>query len=91
MIASCADSKITCLIPTLNGSRDGVQNDSQVQNLRVLPFVSNLLMNYTAIFVIELGNVINMARALRDQCTFDEVRFDILELVFVGECFDILQ
>lgn len=80
---------LTSLIPSLNSSGNGIQDDGEVEDLGVLPFVCDFLMKNTAIFVIELGDPIDACWALCHQGSLNEIRQNLSELVFLGECFDI--
>lgn len=79
----------TSLIPTLDAGSDGVEDDSEVENARVLPLVSNLLGQNSAVFFIELVDGVNMGGVLSNQRSLDQVWCDISEVELGGEIFDI--
>ena len=81
----------TSLIPSLDSSCNGVENDSHVEDARVLPLVRDFLVQNAAILVVELVDLVDVMRALCYQCAFDEVLPDMGHIVVGSELLDILD
>ncbi len=81
----------TSLIPSLDSSSDGVEDDQDVENSWVLPPVRDFLMKNAAVLVIELMDLVDVMGALRDQGTFDQIAPNIMETVLGGECVHVLD
>ncbi len=79
----------TSLIPALDCSCHGVQDDGHIENTRVLPLVSDLLVQNASVIIVELVDLINVMRTLCNQGTFDEIVADIVEIMISSELLDI--
>ena len=81
----------TCLIPSLNGRRDRVQDNSEVENLRVSPPMCDFIAQSVPFMFVEVRHVLIAVRTLRDQRPFAQNRQDVHELVLLSVVFDILH
>ena len=81
----------TSLIPSLDCSCNGVEDDGHVENTRVLPPVRDFLVQNASILLVELLDLIDMVRVLCYQRAFDEVVMDIAKIVVSSELFDIRE
>jgi len=72
---------LTSLIPSLNSGGDGVQNDSDVENSRVLPLARDLLSQDTAVLIVKLVDMVDVCRALCHESTFQNVWSDVIQIV----------
>ncbi len=79
----------TSLIPALDCSGNRVQDDGHIENTRVLPLVSDLLVQNSSIIIVELVDLINVIWALCNQGTFDEIAADIVEIVVSSKLLDV--
>jgi len=77
------------LIPALNSSGNGVQDDGEVQRFRVLPPVRGFFAQLLALQLVESGNGIDEMGTLCDQRALLQHGKDVLKLVFLGIAFDI--
>lgn len=73
---------LTSLIPALNSCRDRVQNDGVIQRKRVFPAPSVLLIENTAVIIVEFGDSFNSRWGLSYHSTFLQEGQDILKAVF---------
>lgn len=64
----------TRLIPSLDSRGYGVQDDGEVEDLRMLPLVCDFLMQDPTILVVKLRDLINARRILRNKGAFDKIR-----------------
>jgi hypothetical protein len=79
----------TRLIPSLDCSCNGVEDDGHVENPRVPPLVRDFLVQNASILLVELLDLIDMVRALCYQRALDEVVTDIAKIVVGSELLDI--
>ena len=82
---------LTCLIPSLDGCRDRVQNDGEIQHLRVSPSVSVFFDEDAAILVIQLGDVVDAHRILCHQRSLLKHGDHVDQVGRPGEFLHILQ
>jgi hypothetical protein len=75
----------------LDGSCNGIEDDGEVENTRVLPLVRDLLVQNASILVIELVDLIDMVWALCYQRAFDQILSNIVEIVVGGELLNVLD
>ena len=59
----------TCLIPSLDSSGNGIQDDGKVERFGVAPSVGNFVPQGHSVTFLQFGNVIDTERVLCDQCT----------------------
>lgn len=81
----------TSLIPSLDHSCNGIEDDGEVENTRVLPLVRDFLVQNAAILIVELVDLIDMVWALCHQRAFDQVLGDVSQIVVGGELFNVLD
>jgi hypothetical protein len=77
------------LVPSLNGCRDRVKNDCEIQCSRELEAIGNLFTNGESIRLVELLNLFKESGRLRKEGAFCEEGLDVLQAVLVGEAVDI--
>ena len=82
---------ITCLVPALNSGSNGVQDDGQVEGSRISPPMGALLVQDPAILIVKLGDIVNVAWALRNESTLQDVWLNVVEIVSYGKLLDILD
>ena len=66
LVAAAGRSGLTSLIPALNSSGNGVQDDGEVERPRMPPFMRYLIAQDPTVFIVELGYAINFSWVLRD-------------------------
>jgi hypothetical protein len=64
----------TGLIPSLNSSSNGVQDNGEVENFRMFPLMCDFFTQNSAVLIVKLGDPIDVRRALCNQGTFDKIR-----------------
>ena len=66
---------------------NGVENDRHVENLRLTPLMSDLLLEDLLLFIGEVVHSGNLSRVLSSESTLFEERQDIVEIIVRGELF----
>ena len=79
------------LIPSLDGSGDGIEDDGEIKNFRMPPPMGDFRSQELTIGFVQLGHVLDRMGALCDQSTLAEEGKDVVELVLGCEVFHILQ
>jgi hypothetical protein len=79
------------LIPTLDGRGNGIEDDGEVEHARKLEAMGELFANSKTVSLIELLDLFEQERRLREERALYEKRLDILEVVVVGELVDICE
>jgi hypothetical protein len=79
------------LVPPLDCSSDGIEDDGEVQNLRVPPAVGHFLPKSLSFVLVEFGDVFEGVGRLCDQGGLAQQRQDVVEPRLFAEGFDILE
>lgn len=79
----------TSLVPSLDSSRDRVENDGQVERARELEAVRKLLADSEAVGFFEFLDIFKCRGVLGEQSAFDEEWLYILKVVLASEPFDV--
>lgn len=79
------------LIPALNGSCNGVQNDSEIQCPGLVPSVCHFSSEKLSIRLFEFRDMFNRGWRLRNQSALYEQLSDVSQVVLVCEMIDILN
>lgn len=64
---------------------NGVENDGHVENLRLAPLMSDLLLEDLLLFIGEVVHSGNLSRVLSSQSTLLEEREDVVEIIVRSE------
>lgn len=81
--------KLTRLIPSLNGSCNGIENDGQIEGPGVPPSVGALVEDDLTVVVVELLDDVDRLWTLGDQSTLDEDSFVLGHVVGICKVLDI--
>ena len=81
----------TSLVPSLDSSSDGVENNGQIQKSGVSPFMSHFFTQDSSIFIIELMDGVDTHWVLRNKCALDKVILDVLKTELGREFANILE
>jgi hypothetical protein len=79
------------LIPPLDSRGDRVEDDGEIQHARKLEAMGELFADSKTVSLVELFNLLEQRRRLREKRALYEKRLDILEVVVVGELADICE
>jgi len=79
----------TSLVPALDSSCDGVENDSEVEHAREFEAVGELFAYSQAIGFIEFFDLFECSGRLGEEGAFDKERFGIFKAVLFGEVLDV--
>ena len=81
----------TCLVPALNSSGDGIENDGQVESSRMRPALLIFKHKGGALPVIKFINVVEISRALGNQGTLPEEREYVGQAILSCKCLYICE
>jgi hypothetical protein len=79
------------LIPSLDSSRDGVEDNSEVKDPGMLPPMRDLFVKILSFVFVQLRDLIDRIGTLSNQCTLAKQREDIREILLMGKFFHILH
>lgn len=82
---------LTGLVPSLNSRGNRVQDNCEVERLRMPPFMRHLFAQDTTVFIVQLGYAIKFPRVLSDQSTLLKDRELLVEVEFVGKVTNVLE
>lgn len=83
--------ELTCLIPSLNGSGDRIENDGVIECPRVFPAIGCLLSQILTILRAQLWDVIVLIWSLGHQGSLLQERKNIVQIVLLCIVFDIAK
>lgn len=79
------------LIPALDGGRNGIEDDGEVERLWMPPSVCCLVVQNCTILLGEVGDMVDTARILCGQSALLEEWHNVHHLIFSRKVFDILE
>jgi hypothetical protein len=82
---------LTSLIPTLNSGSDGVEDDGDVKNPRMLPLACDFLPQDATVLIVKLMNVVYVCGALRDESALQKVWSNVVQVVPRSKFLDALD
>lgn len=78
----------TCLVPSLDGRGNGVEDNSVVESPGMSPAVSDFLTEVVAIGLIQFGNILKTLWILCHQGALPEKGEDVVEVILLGILID---
>lgn len=79
------------LIPTLNGSSDGVHDNREIEGPGMAPSMGDFVAKPLTIIVVEFWDVLEVVGRLGDEGAFAKQREDVGQLIFFGVNLDISE
>jgi hypothetical protein len=79
------------LIPALDGGRNGIEDDGEVERLWVPPSVCRLAVQNCTILLGEVGDMVDTARILCGQSALFQEGHNVIHPIFIRKVFDILE